>query len=101
MRAFALVASLVVGACGSNGNSTSDAGGDGKKTVDAPPPATPLDQRLTVSTVSAPGGVKPGDSAWRIWGLGSLNVAPIITELRTKLTGSGGIATSEICWMCW
>ncbi len=79
MRVLALAALV---ACGSNGGSNTDArgqGNDGKGSADAPPPATPLDQRLTVSTVSAPGGVKPGDTAWRIWGLGSLNVAPVYT----------------------
>ena len=74
-----LACALLV-ACGSSGSSTTDGkGGDGKPMGDAPPPATPLDQRLTVSTVSAPGGVKAGDSSWRIWGTGSLDIAPVYT----------------------
>jgi hypothetical protein len=77
MRVIALMALV---ACGSSGNSTTDGkgGGDGKM-GDAPPPATPLDQRLTVSTVSAPGGVKSGDGSFRIWGFGNLVIAPVYT----------------------
>ena len=81
MRVLVLV---VLVACGSNGKTTGDGGGGGGgggdgKVTDAPPPATPLDQRLTVSTISAPGGVKPGDNVWRIWGTGGLIVAPVYT----------------------
>jgi hypothetical protein len=75
----ALVLACVV-ACGSSSHTTGDgAPGDGKKPIDGPPAGTPLDQRISVATISAPGGVKAGDSNWRIWGLGDLKIAPVFT----------------------
>lgn len=69
-----LACALLV-ACGSSDNAKM---GDAKM-GDSPPPATPLDQRLGVSDVSAPGGVKAGDGNYRIWGGGDLVVAPVYT----------------------
>ena len=84
MRGIAwLIAPLLAcGACGGHhGNGGGGGGGDARggdgPTADAPPPETPLDQRITVSSIAAPGGVKPGDSNWRIWGTASLNIAPV------------------------
>jgi hypothetical protein len=76
------VALVALAACGGSGNSNGDGAngsGDGKSNVDAPPPMTPLDQRITVASISAPGGVKAGDGSFRIWGFGSLNIAPVYT----------------------
>jgi hypothetical protein len=35
--------------------------------------------RITTSNIATPEGVKPGVQSWRIWGRGSLNVAPVFT----------------------
>jgi hypothetical protein len=35
--------------------------------------------RLVVSDVTIPAGVKPGRSNWRIWGTASLNISPVYT----------------------
>lgn len=36
-----------------------------------------LSERISVSTIQVPAGVAAGDSNWRIWGRGSLHVAPV------------------------
>jgi hypothetical protein len=41
--------------------------------------STPLDQRLATVNVTAPAGVKSGDSNRRIWGTSSLGIAPVFT----------------------
>jgi len=47
---------------------------------DCPPPmTTPLDQRIQTVNITAPGGVKTGDSNYRIWGSQPLNIAPVYT----------------------
>ncbi len=62
----------------------------------------PLLDRLSVTEVTAPEGVKAGVSSWRIWGTGSLNVAPVFTvplanceTLVGYTTGSGGALTAR------
>lgn len=44
-----------------------------------PPPGTALADRLKLATVTAPEGVIPGTSSFRIWGQGSLVVGPVYT----------------------
>lgn len=63
-------------ACGSVNPKTDGGGGDD---VDAPPPETPLDQRLTVTSIATPGGVLAGESNYRIWGSSSLKIARVFT----------------------
>jgi hypothetical protein len=46
----------------------------------------PLQDRLTVSNVTAPAGVIPGISNWRIWGTGNLRIGPVFT---VPLAGCG------------
>ncbi|CAN5710466.1 hypothetical protein BH11MYX3_BH11MYX3_20160 [soil metagenome] len=83
----AILAFCLVAACGGKtgaGGGGDDApGGDGGRdsgpAIDGPPPGTPLDQRITVTNVTAPAGVMAGDSSWRIWGTGSLRVAQVFT----------------------
>ncbi len=43
------------------------------------PASAPLPDRLVVSTITAPAGVIPGVSNWRIWGSSSLRVGPVYT----------------------
>lgn len=59
------------GCCTPGCDSTSD--------NDCVPPAAPLPDRLVVSTITAPAGVIPGSSSWRIWGSSSLRVGPVYT----------------------
>ena len=76
----AILAIGLAAACGGNGGGGGGGdggGGDGGVRPDGPPPGTPLGQRLTVTTVTAPGGVMAGDSSFRIWGQGSLRIAPV------------------------
>ena len=72
---------LLVACGGSNGGGGDDVhpGDGGGVDPDAPPPGTPLDQRITVSVIATPAGVMGGDSNWRIWGTGSLRVSPTFT----------------------
>src|SRR5439155_24095341 len=97
---------LALAACGSSNPTTGDGppgggdgkpNGDGQSTGDAPPASTPLDQRITTSTISAPGGVKAGDGNDRIWGFGSLRIAPVYTvpfaDCGTLVGYSGRTAT--------
>ena len=44
-----------------------------------PPTDTPLDERIFVTDVTVPEGVQAGVDNWRIWGRGSLHVAPVFT----------------------
>jgi hypothetical protein len=97
-------------ACGSSSSGSPDgnAGGDGRPPddgviVDAPPPATPLPERLHVADVTAPAGVIPGGSVWRIWGQGSLRVGPVYTvpladcgTLVGYTTGSAASPTARV-----
>lgn len=48
-------------------------------TGEEPPVEGPLLDRLEVVDVEIPEGVKAGVSNWRIWGTGSLHVAPVFT----------------------
>ncbi len=63
-----------------------------------PPVEGPLLDRLEVVDVEVPEGVKSGVSNWRIWGTGSLHVAPVFTvplancgTLVGFTTGAGGV----------
>ncbi|MGE0399452.1 MAG: hypothetical protein AB7T06_22250 [Kofleriaceae bacterium] len=82
----ALLAIAVLAACGDGGSNTDAGGGDDQppqdgmmQTVDGPPPGTPLVDRISVATVTAPAGVMAGDSNYRIWGRQNLRVAPVFT----------------------
>ncbi len=46
---------------------------------DCVPVTAPLPERLVVSSITAPAGVIPGVSNWRIWGTGNLRVGPVYT----------------------
>lgn len=46
---------------------------------DAPPPGTPIQDRLTTTSITVPDGVKAGVRNYRIWGSSSLGVAPVFT----------------------
>jgi hypothetical protein len=70
--ALALALALPLFACGGDGPSGADP-------TDGPPPGTPLLDRLSVATVTTPAGVAGGDTSWRIWGRGDLEVAPVFT----------------------
>lgn len=72
MRDALLLAIVLSAACGSGS-------GDDDDVIDGPPAGTPLVDRLAVAEVTAPAGVRGGDSSWRIWGTGSLEVAPVFT----------------------
>jgi hypothetical protein len=68
-----------------------------------PPAGTPLVDRLQVTDVTVPEGVKSGVSNWRIWGTGSLHVAPVFTAplancetLVCFTTGSGSSITARV-----
>ena len=81
MRTLAIALAFAALGCGGSGGGGDDGGpgGDGGVHPDGPPPGTPLGQRITVTTVSAPAGVTAGDSSFRIWGQGSLRIAPVYT----------------------
>jgi len=68
---------LCLVACGSGSSTNGDDGGGSNG--DAPPPETPLDQRLTISSVATPAGVLSGESNYRIWGSSSLRIARVFT----------------------
>src|SRR5688500_10316549 len=93
MRAL-LTLSLILAACdgvigggggggGDDGSNDGDGGGsnngDSGPVIDGPPPTATLPERLAVSTITTPAGVKAGVSNWRIWGRSSLRVAPVFT----------------------
>ena len=81
-------------ACGGgSGGGDDDPTGDGGPTGDAPPPATPLTERLTVSMHTAPAGVMVGDTNYRIWGSQSLKIAPVFTAPRADCTTLVGYTT--------
>jgi hypothetical protein len=70
------------GATAASGGATTTATG-GSTTVStgaggAPASGALLD-RISVSSVTAPAGVKPGRSNYRIWGMSSLGVSPVFT----------------------
>ncbi|MCA9548163.1 MAG: hypothetical protein KC613_27355, partial [Myxococcales bacterium] len=44
-----------------------------------PPAGEALSDRLEVTDIEAPAGVQGGATSWRIWGRGSLGVAPVFT----------------------
>ncbi len=92
------------GAPGATGGSASATGGASSST------ACSLSSQLTATSVTAPEGVKPGVSNWRVWGRGSLNVAPVFTVplancgtlvCYTTGTGSGsaGTRTARIAYL--
>lgn len=69
-----------------------------------------LGTQLTATSVSAPEGAKPGANNWRVWGRGSLNVAPVFTVplancgtlvCYTTGTGSGsaGTRTARVAYL--
>ena len=63
---------------GSGGATTSLGGSGGAGGLGGAPTGGLLD-RLVVSDVTIPAGVKPGRSNYRIWGSSSLNVSPVYT----------------------
>ena len=81
MRTRALLVCLCSRPARSNGRDGGgdDVAGDGGDLPDGPPPGTPLSDRISVTTIPAPAGVMAGRSNWRIWGTGSLRVAPVFT----------------------
>jgi hypothetical protein len=62
-------------ATGTGGGSAGAGGGGG---IGGSTTGSLLD-RLAVSDVMVPAGVKPGRSNWRIWGTASLNISPVYT----------------------
>lgn len=87
---------------GNSGNGGSDTGGS-TGAGGMIPPGTPLDERLSVTDVTAPAGVKSGVSSWRIWGTRPLGVAPVFTvplancdTLVGYTTGSGNGVTARV-----
>jgi hypothetical protein len=80
---------------GTSDTSDSDPSG-GEET--GPPATGPLLERLFVTDVTVPQGVQAGVSNWRIWGTGSLHVAPMFTvplancETLVGYTSEGGTA---------
>ncbi len=77
------------GSAGGPGGATDSVGGsttDGSPTTTAddssgaePPAGGPLPDRLEVTDIEVPAGVQAGVNNWRIWGQGSLAVAPVFT----------------------
>ncbi len=63
----------------STSSASATAADDSSSTSDAPPVDEPLLDRLEVFDVELPSGIKAGTSNWRIWGTGSLNIAPVFT----------------------
>jgi hypothetical protein len=64
---------ILLAACsGNSGGSDGNAG-------DAPNPGTPLADRLTVTTITAPDSVIGGGANYRIWGTGNLKVGRVFT----------------------
>ncbi|MCA9645143.1 MAG: hypothetical protein KC492_30845, partial [Myxococcales bacterium] len=61
---------------GNGGTTVGGAGGSGAG------PGTTLDERIETHDLTLPEGVQAGVSNWRIWGRGSLNVAPVFTVPR-------------------
>ena len=74
MRASPLLVAIVLASCGGNSDSGVDA-----DVTDGPPVGTPLLDRLARADVVVEDGARAGDSSWRIWGTGSLEVAPVFT----------------------
>ncbi|MGE3672296.1 MAG: hypothetical protein AB7K71_21675 [Polyangiaceae bacterium] len=64
------------------GNGGSAAGGAGGNGGSGAGPGTQLDARIETHDVTLPEGVQAGVCNWRIWGRGSLNVAPVFTVPR-------------------
>ncbi len=90
------------GGPGLDAGTGADAGPDAAPQPDAAV-GTPLMDRLEVSQITVPEGVKAGVSNWRIWGTGSLYVAPVFTvplanceTLVGFTTGSGGSVTARV-----
>lgn len=67
-----------------------------------PQPGAPLEDRLSVVDLVVPEGVAAGASNWRIWGTGSLNVAPVFTvplstcETLVGYTSAGAGITARV-----
>jgi hypothetical protein len=104
---FVLV--VAIAACGGGGgNGDGPPGDDAPPRIDGPPPAdappagTPLVDRITVASVTTPAGALAGDSNWRIWGTGSLRVAPVFTVPHVGCgtlvgyTTGGGTTTARV-----
>lgn len=99
MRTMGIAVAWLV-ACGGGAD---PAGDDAPALPDGPPPGTPLAERITVTTIEAPAGVKAGVSNWRIWGRQSLRVAPVFTvpladcgTLVGFTTAAGGAPTARV-----
>lgn len=66
------------GSAASSNGGTSGAGNGGSGAA----PGAKLEERIETRELTLPEGVKAGVSNWRIWGRGSLNVAPVFTVPR-------------------
>ena len=82
----------------SNGGSNNGGNGGSSGTSNAS-----LADRVSVSQVTVPEGVKAGVANWRIWGLGPLGVAPVFIAPRSDCTslvcytvGSGGAPQARV-----
>lgn len=89
-----------VGADGSGGAAAGSGGSAG--TGGGVTSGTPLIDRISVSEVTVPAGVKEGVDNWRIWGTDALHVAPVFTSpmagcetLVCFTTDSGGTLTAR------
>ncbi len=74
----AACASTPITAC-ANDDGCCAMGCDSNSDNDCVPATAPLPDRLVVSSITAPAGVIPGVSNWRIWGTGNLRVGPVFT----------------------
>jgi hypothetical protein len=70
------------GTSGTSGSDATTSGADAPDEDTTPPlpETTPLLDRIVVSEVTVEEGVMAGVSSWRVWGRGSLNVAPVFSE---------------------
>ncbi len=66
----------------SNGGSSNGGASGGGNGGSGAGPGAKLDERIETHDVTLPEGVQAGVSNWRIWGRGSLNVAPVFTVPR-------------------
>jgi len=117
-KSLVLWGALVTAVACTGGNDSSDdddsagsggsgaTGGTGTGGVDRPPPppeGSAISDRLTVTEVTVPEGVKEGANSWRVWGRGDLEVAPVYTAPRADCsnlvcytTGSGDAITARV-----
>ncbi len=82
---------------GSGGTSSAEGGttdpSTDETTAGLPPVTGPLLDRLDVVDIEVPEGVSAGVSNWRIWGTGSLHVAPVFTVPRSGCGSFVGFTT--------